>query len=185
MTILNAKDSGPTEGGPSFSLANRAQRAAWSLCWTILAAWTPPAFHPWRRLLLRLFGATLHPTAKIYASARVWQPSNLEMGEHACLGPKATCYSMAKITLGDHAVVSQGAHLCAGTHDIDDEHFQLVAKPITLEAKSWIAAEAFVGPGVTIGEGAVLGARAVAFRDIEPWTVHIGNPASFFRNRMK
>ncbi len=89
---------------------------------------------------------------------------------------------MAPVALGAYALVSQGAHLCAGTHDIDDPHFQLRTAPITIGPKAWVAAGAFVGPGVMIGEGAVLGARAVAFTDLAPWMVYIGNPMRALRS---
>jgi putative colanic acid biosynthesis acetyltransferase WcaF len=92
---------------------------------------------------------------------------------------------MATISLGAHATVSQGAHLCAGAHDVDDVNFQLTTKPIAVGDRAWIAAEAFVGPGVTIGEGAVVGARGVAFRDLEPWTIYAGNPAREIRKRQR
>ena len=105
------------------------------------------------------------------------------MEAFACLGPGVTCYCMAPISLGAYVVVSQGAHLCAGTHAIDDPNFQLVVRPIEVGARAWIAAEAFVGPGVRIGEGAVLGARAVAMKDLEPWAVYSGNPAARVRTR--
>jgi len=55
--------------------------------------------------------------------------------------------------------------------------------PIELGARSWIAADVFVGPGVCIGEGAVVGARSAVFRDVEPWTVVGGNPARFLKRR--
>jgi putative colanic acid biosynthesis acetyltransferase WcaF len=90
---------------------------------------------------------------------------------------------MAPVRLGRYVVVSQRAHLCAGSHRVDDEYFQLIAKPITIKDNAWIAAEAFVGPGVTVGEGAVLGARGVAFEDLNPWTVYVGNPAAVKRPR--
>jgi putative colanic acid biosynthesis acetyltransferase WcaF len=90
---------------------------------------------------------------------------------------------MALITIGANAVVSQNAELCAGTHDVDDAEFSLVVKPITIGDNAWVAAGAFVGPGVTIGKGAVLGARAVAFKDIAPWEIHVGNPARLLRRR--
>ena len=90
---------------------------------------------------------------------------------------------MGRVTIGAYAVVSQGAHLCAGTHDVEDAAFQLVARPIVIGARAWVAAEAFVGPGVTIGEGAVLGARACAMRDVAAWTICSGNPASVIRAR--
>lgn len=170
-------------GGPSFSLGNRLFRAVWIVVWVTLASWTPPFLFSWRRFLLRSFGAKIADTARIYGSARIWYPPNLEMGEYACLGSRVNCYCMGKISLADHALASQGAHLCAGTHNIDDPSFQLTTKPIQVGARAWIAAEAFVGPGVRIGEGAVLGARGVAFKDLEPWIVYAGNPAREIRKR--
>jgi putative colanic acid biosynthesis acetyltransferase WcaF len=53
-----------------------------------------------------------------------------------------------------------------------------------IEPQAWVAAEAFVGPGVTVGEGAVLGARGVAFKALEPWTVYAGNPAQPLKKRI-
>jgi putative colanic acid biosynthesis acetyltransferase WcaF len=170
-------------GGPSFSRGNRLYRLTWTIAWLLLARWTPPPLRAWRRFLLRLFGARVSPTANIYASARIWSPANLMIGDHAAIGPRATIYCMAPITIARFAVVSQGAHLCAGTHDIEDPMFQLRARPIAIGARSWIAAEAFVGPGVAVGEGAVLGARGCAMRDLEPWTVYRGNPAEVVRRR--
>lgn len=86
-------------------------------------------------------------------------------------------------TIGRRATVSQGAHLCAGTHNVDDPDHPLEVKPITIDENAWIAAEAFVGPGVKIGAWSVLGARGVAFRDLEPGTINIGNPAVPVRQR--
>lgn len=185
MTPLDARLSKSLTGGPSFSLGNRLTRLAWGLTWACLASWTPPPLHPWRRVLLRIFGARIASSARIYGTTRVWLPSNLTMGEHAIIGPNVTCYCMAPIRIGAYAVVSQGSHLCAGTHDTEDPLFQLVARPITIEKHAWVAADGFVGPGVTIGEGAVLGARAVAFRDVPAWEIHVGNPSRKIRDRSK
>lgn len=168
---------------PSFSLANRVFRAVWLVVWFLFAWWTPPFLFGWRRFLLRVFGAKIARTARVYSDVRVWYPPNLEMGENACLGPKVNCYCMAKITLDSYALASQGAHLCAGSHDIEDPHFQLITKAIRIGERAWIAAEAFVGPGVTVGEGAVLGARGVTFKNLESWTVYAGNPARKLRKR--
>jgi putative colanic acid biosynthesis acetyltransferase WcaF len=175
----------PIDGGPSFPLRHRLFRASWNLAWFLLASWTPPPLHSWRRFLLRFFGARISNGARIYASARIWNPRDLAMGPFSCIGPRVDCYSMARITLGAYATVSQDAFLCAGSHDIDDVAFPLVAKPIHLADRAWVAAGAFVGPGVTIGEGAVLGARAVTFEDLDPWSVYIGNPAVYSRSRSK
>ena len=134
--------------------------------------------HAWRRFLLRLFGARVASRARIYASVRIWWPGNLELGERAWLGPRVDCYNQGRIRIGARVTVSQGAHLCASTHDYDDSAFPLVLRPILIADDAWIAADAFVGPGVTIGEGAVLGARGCALRDLDSWTVYSGNPAA-------
>ena len=154
--LLAGPGTGVAAGGPSFSLVNRLFRLVWIVAWALLAAWTPPPLAKWRRAVLVAFGARVHPSARIHGSARIWYPPMLEMQAGSVLGPRTTCYCMARIFLGEGAVVSQGAHLCAGTHEIDDPGFPLVAKPITIGRAAWVAAEAFVGPGVTIGDHAVL-----------------------------
>lgn len=184
MTILDARVANQAEGGASFSLRHRLFRLVWSIAWTLLARWTPPPLHGWRRLLLRLFGARIGRGVRVYGGARIWYPPALAMDEFACFGPGVNCYNQASIRVGARAIVSQGAHLCAGTHDIADPRFQLVARPIVIGAGAWIAAEAFVGPGVAIGDGAVLGARAVAMRDIPAAQVWTGNPAVYVKMRV-
>lgn len=185
MKPLDAKTSNPRLGGPSFPVRNRLFRLAWKFVWALLGRWTPVPLFVWRRFLLRCFGARIDPTARIYPGVEVWYPPNLTVAAHACLGRDVTCYNMDRIELGAHATVSQGAHLCTGTHDVDSADFQLVIRPIVVGANAWIAAEAFVGPGVTIGEGAVLGARAVTFRNLDPWTIYAGNPARKLRRRFE
>jgi putative colanic acid biosynthesis acetyltransferase WcaF len=180
---LDACVSRPLKGEPSFSIGSRLYRAAWRASWAILAGWTPPPLHRWRLFVLRRFGALVEPGARVYASVRIWDPRHLTLGACACLGPRVDCYAMAPISLGSYAIVSQDAVLCAGTHDIGDPDFQLVAKPIYIGECAWIAAGAFVGPGVHVGKGAVLGARAVAFSDLAPWEVYVGNPAQRLKNR--
>lgn len=183
--VLDAAHGSMFDHAPSFSLRHRAVRALWQVTWLLLARWTPPfrLFNRWRILLLRLFGANVSFSARIAASARVWYPANLSIGSRAVVGPGATLYAMDRISIGRQAVVSQRAHLCCGSHDLDDPNFQLTHRPITIGDKAWVAAEAFVGPGVTLGEGAVLGARGVALRDLAAWTVYSGNPASVRRQR--
>ena len=184
MSLLDARMSKPLEGGPTFSLGHRLFRACWGITWLCLASWTPPPLHAWRRLLLSLFGARVHPTARVYGSARIWYPPLLEMKAHACMGPGVICYCMAPISLGERVVVSQRAHLCAGTHDVRDPNFQLVARPIHIGDQAWVAAEAFIGPGVSVGEGSVIGARTVLMRDAEAWTIYSGNPAAPLKKRV-
>ncbi|MCX5516786.1 LbetaH domain-containing protein [Kaistia algarum] len=183
--VLDASKSGGVHGGAYFSLKHRLFRAVWNVVWLVFASWTPPPLHPWRRFLLRLFGAKIGKRTRIYGSARIWYPPNLEMGDYSVLGWKVNCYSQGKIVLEDYANVAQYVHLVTGSHDIDDPSFQLYTKPIRICRHAWIASDAFVGPGVTVHEGAVLGGRAVAFRDLDAWTVYVGNPARVVRPRKR
>ncbi|KQY26677.1 putative colanic acid biosynthesis acetyltransferase [Rhizobium sp. Root482] len=173
----------PRFGGPTFALRFRLMRLLWMIAWLALARWTPPPLRRWRNTVLRLFGARLHATAIVHAKAIVWWPGNLEMGAFASLGPGVICYNVAPVRLHAFAIVSQRAHLCTGSHNVQDSGFELVSRPIELRANSWIAAEAFVGPGVIAGEGAVLGARGVTVKLMEAWTIYAGNPARPVGNR--
>ncbi|MFZ2957715.1 MAG: putative colanic acid biosynthesis acetyltransferase [Candidatus Ozemobacteraceae bacterium] len=105
------------------------------------------------------------------------------MKDHSCLGENVTCYSMAQISLGERSVVSQGTHLCCGSHDYEHPDNPLFSKPISVGDYAWVAAEAFIGPGVSIGKGAVVGARSLVVKDIPDWSVCGGNPCQFIKPR--
>ncbi len=159
-------------------LANKLGRALWHLVWLLLYRPSPRLLHPWRCFLLRLFGAKLGKAVHPYPSARIWAPWNLEMGDHACLGEGVDCYCVDKIRIGAHTTVSQYSFLCTASHDYERRDMPLVSAPITLGEHVWITADVFVGPGVTIGDGAMVTARSSVFSDIPPWTVARGNPAA-------
>ncbi len=154
---LDASKTQPMTGGASFSMGNKALRVVWMLSWLVLARFTPPPLFGWRRLVLRLFGAQVGTGARVYGSTNIWLPGNLSLGEHVLIGPGARIYNQGAIAIGAFSVISQRAHLCASTHDINDPHFQLELRPITIGERCWVAAEAFVGPGVVMGDRAVLG----------------------------
>lgn len=183
MTLLDARETAPLEGGPSFSLGNRMLRVVWGLAWLLLARWTPPPLHAWRRLVLRAFGAEMAPGSRVHASVQVWLPSNLAVGPNALVGPGARLYNQGHIRIGARAVISQGAYLCASTHDVNDLNFQLVVRPIAIGERCWVAADAFVGPGVTMGEESVLAARGALFVDTEAMGIYRGNPAALVKQR--
>ncbi|MBC7404557.1 MAG: putative colanic acid biosynthesis acetyltransferase [Cytophaga sp.] len=169
--------------GPTFSLRNRLKRGSWKLAWLLLARWTPPLFHRWRILVLRMFGAQVSWRAYVYADVEIWAPWHLAIADYGTLARGVNCYNMAPVSVGVRAVVSQGAHLCTGTHDYLDPAFPLTARPISIGRRAWVCANAFVGPGITVSDGAILAAAAVAHRDLEPWSIYAGNPAVFIRAR--
>lgn len=167
----------PLTPRPPPPLADKLRRALWQMIWLILFRPSPVLLHGWRRLILRAFGATVGPGAAIYPGVRIFSPWMLTVGPNAAIGPGATLYSVGRITLGPRAIVSQGAHLCTASHDITSPGFTLITAPITLESDAWVAAEAFIGPGVTLHEGAVAAARACVTRSIAARRIMAGNPA--------
>jgi putative colanic acid biosynthesis acetyltransferase WcaF len=133
---------------------------------------------------LRLFGAKIGAGTSIYPSARIWAPWNLEMGDRSGIADGAEIYNVDKIVLEEEAIVSQFAFLCTASHDITDPGRRLMTAPIHLGRQAWVCAAAYVGMGVTVAEGAVVAARAVAVKDVAPWTVVGGNPARFIKQRV-
>jgi putative colanic acid biosynthesis acetyltransferase WcaF len=107
------------------------------------------------------------------------------MGDDSVVGRDVDCYSVTTIVIERRAIVSQYSYLCAASHDYAIPDFTLLVGPIRIGQDSWIAAGAFISPGITIGSGAVVGARAVVTKDVEPWTVVVGNPARPIRTRPK
>lgn len=186
LTMAQATDQPAAimqETASPHSAGNRLARVAWAIVYRIFFRLSPRPFHRWRNLLLKLFGAQLHPTARVYSTAKCWAPWNLIMGEHACIADDVDVYCVAPVTIGAFATVSQYSYLCAATHDFEDVKHPLVPKPITIGRRAWIAADVFVGPGVTIGDGAVVGARSAVLKDLPPWTVCAGTPAAPVRPR--
>jgi putative colanic acid biosynthesis acetyltransferase WcaF len=175
---LPTPDLGPTRAfaAPSFSFGNRFTRFVWGVVYLLFFRFTPRPMHAWRASVLRCFGAKLGRGCHIYPRVEIWAPWNLECEEEVGVADRVILYNQAPIRLGRRAVISQGSHLCTGTHDYNLESFPVKAFPIVVRAHAWICAEAFVHPGVTIGEGAVIGARAVVTRDMPEWTVCAGHP---------
>lgn len=177
--------SGQFQYHNTLSRKHQTIRLLWTVTWSLLAKPLPRSIGSgWKRFLLKLFGAQIDSTAVVYSSARIYYPPNLIMEKYSCIASDVDCYNVAPVRIGANATVSQGAFLCTASHDITDPHNRLITAPIIIENQAWIAAAAFVGMGVTIGEGAVVGARAAVFKDVEPWTVVGGNPAKFIKKRI-
>lgn len=173
----------PLGRGASFSLSNKLERVMWAVVWTAFGRFTPPPLFGWRRFLLRIFGAKVGKGVRLYGSVRIWLPRNLELGEGALIGRGAELYNQGRIVIGPYSVVSQRAFVCASTHSVSDPEFPLLLQPVTLGRGCWVAAEAFVGPGVTMGDGAVLAARGALFEDVQAMGIYRGNPATLVRER--
>jgi putative colanic acid biosynthesis acetyltransferase WcaF len=131
-----------------------------------------------------MFGAKVGSNVHVYNSAVIYMPWNLEIGDWSSIGEQAFVYNLGRVTIGSRTTISQRAHLCAGSHDFTDPALPLLKPPISIGDQAWVCADAFVGPGVSVGEGAIVGARAVVVKDVEPWHVVAGNPAKFIKMRI-
>lgn len=170
--------------GPSFSLKNRLSRVVWGIVAMLLFRPSPKPLHSWRSFLLRCFGAKVGKGVHVYPKVIIWAPWNLELGDECGIANGAIIYNQGMITIGKRAVISQGSHLCSGTHDYTKTGFPLITRPIVVEDNAWVAAEAFVHPGVTIAEGCVVGARSVVTKDMPSWMICAGHPCKPIKDRV-
>ena len=159
----------------SWSQREMMGRILWALCYPLFR-FSPRPLWGWRRMLLRCFGAQIGVQVHIYPTVRVIIPWHLQIDDQVAVGDRAILYALGRIHISARASISQYAHLCAGTHDQHDPARALVRAPIKIEADAWVCADAFVGPGVRIGTGAILGARGVAMKDLADRHLGLGNP---------
>jgi putative colanic acid biosynthesis acetyltransferase WcaF len=167
----------------SASRLTKAKRLLWAAVEGTLFRWSFHTMNRWRAFLLRLSGATVGERCIIRRTVRTYYPWNVTIGKMVIIGDKAELYSLGKITIGDGAMISQEAYLCAGTHDYMDVSLPLLTPPIEIGSQAWVCARAFVGPGVKVGEGAVVAACGVAVKDVEAWMIVGGNPAKVIKQR--
>lgn len=162
----------------SHSSGNKIVRLLWICVWACFAKCTPRwCLNRWRCFLLRLFGARVGKMCRINGGAEIWFPKNLVVGDNCWIDNNTKIYNVERITLGDNCVVSSGSFLCTASHDVSSPNFELTTSPISIANCVWVASNAIVLPGVSVGEGAVIGAGAVVTRDVAPWTIVGGNPA--------
>jgi putative colanic acid biosynthesis acetyltransferase WcaF len=160
-------------------------RSLWALVQATLFRWSPRPLHGFRARLLRLFGAKIAEPGRVvvFPTARITFPWNLTLAPRSMVGPGVTLYNLAPITLARGANLSQNCHLCAGTHDFTRWDMPLVTAPITIGENAWLAADVFVGPGVSVGELCVVGARSVVVRDLPARKICVGQPCRPIKDR--
>ena len=174
-----ARFGGTARGGAAW----RAQ--LWWLFQAVFVLPTPQYMFAWRRFALVLFGAKIGKRVLIRPGVRVTYPWNLTMGDYVWIGDNVHIYSVAKISIGSHSCVSQESYLCAGTHDYRDVTFAFVSTPIKIGQECWVAARSFIGPGVEIGDAAVVGAGSVVMTSVDAETIVAGNPAKLVGKRTR
>jgi putative colanic acid biosynthesis acetyltransferase WcaF len=166
-----------------YSAREYAGRLAWEWAQRLMIRPSSRRSYRWRRFWLRRFGATIGPHSSIKSSTKILYPWLLKMDAYSILSEGVTVYNLGQVSIGEHTVVSQDVYLCAGTHDYTKPNLPLLRPSITIGRGVWICAGAFIGPGVTIGDNSVVGARAVVVKDIPSGVVVAGNPARVVKRR--
>ncbi len=166
-----------------WTLGERIKMLLWELSWTLFCSWTPKPLYAWRIFWLKIFGAQIYGSPFVHQRARIKIPWNLTMHHRSCLSDRTNAYSLGKITIHEYATVAQEAYLCTGTHAFHEPAQNLVTIPIIIEAHAFIGARAFIMPGITIGERAIVGACSLVNKPVPPDTVVAGNPAVVLRKR--
>jgi putative colanic acid biosynthesis acetyltransferase WcaF len=138
---------------------------------------SPRPMFAWRRLVLRMFGATIGRAVHVYPTARLYMPWNVEIGDWSSIGEDVLIYSLGRVCIGRCVTLSYRAHVCAGSHDFSDPLLPLTKPAVRIMDRAWIGTEAFIGPGVVIASGALVGARAVVVQDVAAGQIVGGNPA--------
>ena len=156
----------------------------WWLIQATLFAMSPQFMYSWRNWLLRRFGAKIGKHVLIRPTVRITYPWKVSIGDSSWIGDHAELYSLGEIEIGCNTVISQNAYLCTGSHDFKKTSFDIYAKKITIEDQVWLASDVFVAPGVTIGKGAVIGARSTVLKDMPEGMVCYGYPAKPIKPRL-
>lgn len=157
--------------------APRWKEALWvaAKCMLFLTPW--PVSSRVRASVLRLFGARIGSNVVIRSQLNVWFPWRLDVGDNVWLGEGVMILNLDRVVLEPSVCVSQRAFLCTGSHDYRRDDFALITRPITIRQGSWVAAMAFIGPGVEVGAGSVVAAGSVVFASVPPAVLVKGNPA--------
>ena len=160
-----------------WSKSYRLRLLLWEFIWPLLCLWTPKPCNPWRLLILRFFGASIHGKPFVHQRARIEHPWNLTLQHKACLGDRAHVYCLGFVEIDVGACVAQEAYLCTGTHDFGDPNRPLQTSPIYIGPNAFIGARAFLLPGVSVEAESIVGACSVVTRSVPSSTTVVGNPA--------
>jgi len=156
----------------------------WWMVQASLFAWSPQFLYKWRNFLLRCFGAEIGQGVIVRPNVKITYPWKLKIGDNSWIGDNVELYTLGDITIGKNAVVSQRSYLCAASHDYQAEAFDIFANAIVIEDETWLATDVYIAPGVTIGKGALIGARSSVFKDMPEGMICVGSPATPVKSRL-
>jgi maltose O-acetyltransferase len=141
--------------------------------------------HSTRNYFYRRSGMTLPASSSIHRRAEIYAPERIVIGEHTVIGDTVFLDGRSGLTIG--ANVNLGSHVTIYTrqHDIDAPDFAEVGGPVEVGDYAYIGSHSIILPGVTVGEGGVVGAGSVVTKHVDPYTLVAGAPAQFRRRRSR
>lgn len=164
-----------------WSRTQKLRMLLWELSWMLMCRWTPKPMNAWRLMWLRMHGARIYGRPFVHQRARIAIPWNLTLHDRACLGDGAVAYSLGEIEIMSDATVAQEAYLCTGTHNFNNPVRPLQTGKILIGKSAFVGARAFVLPGLTVGDRAIIGACSVVTKDVSTNARVAGNPAKILQ----
>jgi putative colanic acid biosynthesis acetyltransferase WcaF len=166
-----------------FTLKVKLLRLIWNTCWFLVKHLPRPA-SKLRIYLLRAFGAKVGGNCLIEKGVKIWIPWNLEISDFVAIGRNVEIYNYGKVTIGSMTVISQYSYLCTGSHDYTHSHMPLIWEDINIGSECWIASGSWIIPGVSIGNGSIIGARSLVTKNMPAWMVCAGHPCVPIKERI-
>lgn len=133
-----------------------------------------------RAKLLEEIGVLIPTTSYIAPPIELSYGCHLSLGNKSYINSGALILDNGLVSIGNHVMIGPRVQIYTAAHSLDAEERILgdeVAKPVEIKDKAWIGGGAIILPGVTIGEGAIVGAGSVVTKDVSSYDRVAGNPA--------
>ena len=120
----------------------------------------------------------------------------VDLGSYIHIASGARIFGQGGVTFGDFATLSAGSTIYSASDDYSGNHLigptapppeltQVDERPVVLGRFAAVGAHSLLLPGVTMGEGSVLGAMSLASKDLKDWTIYGGSPCRALRPRAR
>ena len=125
---------------------------------------------------------------EIGVNVRIKHRENLTLGDGVCINDDVWINAVGGVTIGNNVLIGPKVVIHSANHKFSNPEIPITEqghtlKPVIIEDDVWVGASTVILAGVTIGEGAVVGAGSVVTKNVEAYTVVAGNPAHIIGRR--
>lgn len=125
---------------------------------------------------------------KISDAVTIGDPSRVSIGDFVSIHEYTYIGTMGEITIGDYVRIGAGCSIISDTHNFEQRDILIKkqgasAQPVVISSNVWLGCQVTVLGGVTIGEGAIIGAGSVVTKDVPPYAIAMGVPCKVSRFR--